>query len=103
LVASANHASECSTDRGVPRSYGRRAGCAYLKKRLIVLCALSALPASFANADENIFTTTIRGVECDGASYRSSKSARDRDWLRQDVPEGLNSRIRGVDRLVPRS
>lgn len=31
----------------------------------------------------------ICGVECDGASYHSSKSARDRDVLRQEVLEGL--------------
>ena len=29
------------------------------------------------------------GVECDGATYHSSKSARDRDRLRQEVLEGL--------------
>jgi len=31
----------------------------------------------------------ILGVECDGASYHSSKSARDRDRLRQDILESL--------------
>ena len=31
----------------------------------------------------------ILGVECDGASYHSTKSARDRDRLRQEVLEGL--------------
>lgn len=31
----------------------------------------------------------VLGVECDGASYHSSKVARDRDRLRQDVLEGL--------------
>jgi len=31
----------------------------------------------------------IMGVECDGANYHSSKSARDRDRLRQEVLEGL--------------
>lgn len=31
----------------------------------------------------------ILGVECDGANYHSSKSARDRDRLRQEVLEGL--------------
>ncbi len=31
----------------------------------------------------------LMGVECDGASYHSSKSARDRDRLRQEVLEGL--------------
>ncbi|MDE0318709.1 MAG: DUF3320 domain-containing protein [Acidimicrobiaceae bacterium] len=32
----------------------------------------------------------VLGVECDGASYHSSKVARDRDRLRQDVLEGLD-------------
>ena len=31
----------------------------------------------------------LLGVECDGASYHSSRSARDRDRLRQQVLEGL--------------
>jgi very-short-patch-repair endonuclease len=35
-------------------------------------------------------------VECDGATYHSSKSALDRDRLRQDVLEGLNWRIHRV-------
>ena len=35
----------------------------------------------------------ILGVECDGASYHSSKSARDRDRLRQDILESLGWNI----------
>ena len=31
----------------------------------------------------------LLGVECDGATYHSSRSARDRDRLRQDILEGL--------------
>lgn len=31
----------------------------------------------------------ILGIECDGASYHSSKTARDRDWLRQKCLENL--------------
>lgn len=31
----------------------------------------------------------LMGIECDGATYHSSKSARDRDRLRQEVLEGL--------------
>jgi very-short-patch-repair endonuclease len=31
----------------------------------------------------------LAGIECDGAQYHSSKSARDRDRLRQEVLEGL--------------
>jgi very-short-patch-repair endonuclease len=35
----------------------------------------------------------ILGVECDGAAYHSSRVARDRDRLRQEVLEGLNWRL----------
>ena len=38
----------------------------------------------------------ILGVECDGATYHSSKAARDRDRLRQDILEGLNWKIHRV-------
>jgi len=38
----------------------------------------------------------IMGLECDGATYHSSKAARDRDRLRQSVLEGLNWRIHRV-------
>ncbi len=38
----------------------------------------------------------IIGLECDGATYHSSKSARDRDRLRQHVLEELNWRIHRV-------
>lgn len=38
----------------------------------------------------------ILGIECDGATYHSSKSARDRDRLRQDVLESLNWKIHRV-------
>ena len=35
----------------------------------------------------------IADVECDGATYHSSKSARDRDKIRQDILEGLGWKI----------
>lgn len=35
----------------------------------------------------------LLGVECDGATYHSAKSARDRDRLRQEVLEGLGWKI----------
>lgn len=35
----------------------------------------------------------LLGIECDGATYHSAKSARDRDRLRQDVLEGLGWKI----------
>ncbi len=36
------------------------------------------------------------GIECDGFPYHSSPTARDRDWLRQQVLEGLGWRIHRV-------
>jgi very-short-patch-repair endonuclease len=38
----------------------------------------------------------LLGVECDGATYHSTQSARDRDRLRQDVLESLGWRIERV-------
>jgi very-short-patch-repair endonuclease len=38
----------------------------------------------------------IIGVECDGATYHSSRSARDRDRLRQEVLEGLGWRLHRI-------
>ncbi len=38
----------------------------------------------------------ILGVECDGASYHSAKSARDRDRLRQEVLEHLGWRLHRI-------
>jgi hypothetical protein len=38
----------------------------------------------------------VIGVECDGASYHSSRSARDRDRLRQEVMEGLGWRLHRI-------
>jgi very-short-patch-repair endonuclease len=35
----------------------------------------------------------LLGIECDGATYHSSKSARDRDRLRQEILENLGWRI----------
>lgn len=35
-------------------------------------------------------------VECDGATYHSSKSARDRDRIRQSVLEGLGWRFHRI-------
>ena len=36
------------------------------------------------------------GIECDGAMYHSAPAARDRDWLRQSVVEGLGWTIHRV-------
>jgi very-short-patch-repair endonuclease len=38
----------------------------------------------------------VLGIECDGASYHSSRSARDRDRLRQEVLEGLGWRLHRI-------
>lgn len=38
----------------------------------------------------------LLGIECDGATYHSAKSARDRDRLRQQVLEGLGWRIERI-------
>jgi very-short-patch-repair endonuclease len=38
----------------------------------------------------------LLGIECDGASYHSARSARDRDRLRQNVLEGLGWRIHRI-------
>lgn len=36
------------------------------------------------------------GIECDGRTYHSTPAARDRDWLRQDVLEGLGWTIHRI-------
>ncbi|MCA9732207.1 DUF3320 domain-containing protein [candidate division KSB1 bacterium] len=38
----------------------------------------------------------ILGIECDGATYHSSRAARDRDRLRQEILEGLGWRIHRI-------
>ncbi|OQX35626.1 MAG: hypothetical protein B0D91_10460 [Oceanospirillales bacterium LUC14_002_19_P2] len=38
----------------------------------------------------------LMGIECDGATYHSAKSARDRDRLRQEVLTGLGWNIRRI-------
>jgi very-short-patch-repair endonuclease len=38
----------------------------------------------------------VLGVECDGATYHSAKSARDRDRLRQQVLEGLGWKLHRI-------
>lgn len=46
--------------------------------------------------DPNNRGNYLLGVECDGATYHSSKSARDRDRLRQEVLEGLGWTIHRI-------
>lgn len=46
--------------------------------------------------DPNDPNTFLLGIECDGATYHSSKSARDRDRLRQQVLEGLGWKIHRI-------
>ncbi|MDE1464900.1 DUF4011 domain-containing anti-phage protein Hhe [Spartinivicinus poritis] len=38
----------------------------------------------------------LMAIECDGATYHSAKSARDRDCLRQEILEGLGWKIRRI-------
>ena len=38
----------------------------------------------------------VLGVECDGYTYHATPTARDRDWLRQSILEGLGWRIHRV-------
>ena len=38
----------------------------------------------------------MMGIECDGATYHSSKSVRDRDRLRQEILENLDWEIRRI-------
>jgi very-short-patch-repair endonuclease len=38
----------------------------------------------------------LLGIECDGATYHSAKSARDRDYLRQSILEGLGWKIHRI-------
>ena len=40
--------------------------------------------------------TYLLGIECDGASYHSGRSARDRDRLRQEILENLGWKIHRV-------
>lgn len=41
-------------------------------------------------------TDFLLGIECDGASYHSSKSARDRDRLRQEIIESRGWKIHRI-------
>lgn len=38
----------------------------------------------------------LMGIECDGATYHSAKSARDRDCLRQEILESLGWRVKRI-------
>jgi len=46
--------------------------------------------------DEEKRGNYLLGIECDGASYHSARSARDRDRLRQQVLEGLGWKIHRI-------
>jgi hypothetical protein len=54
---------------------------------------VSAVRIDLGVVDPDVPGSFLAGVECDGAAYRSSASARDRDRLRQAVLEGLGWRI----------
>jgi very-short-patch-repair endonuclease len=46
--------------------------------------------------DPDVPGSFLLGIECDGASYHSSRSARDRDILRQEILEGLGWTIHRI-------
>jgi very-short-patch-repair endonuclease len=53
----------------------------------------SGFRIDLAVVDPNEPGRYLLGIECDGATYHSSATARDRDRLRQEVLEGLSWRI----------
>ncbi|NLF29522.1 MAG: DUF3320 domain-containing protein, partial [Planctomycetes bacterium] len=57
-------------------------------------CAGYAIDLAVVDADHP--GRYLLGIECDGAAYRSSATARDRDRLRQQVLEGLGWRIHRI-------
>jgi very-short-patch-repair endonuclease len=56
----------------------------------------AGLFVDLAVVDANKPGRYVLGIECDGASYHSARSARDRDRLRQNVLEGLGWRIHRI-------
>jgi very-short-patch-repair endonuclease len=62
--------------------------------RLQIGC--SSYRIDLALMDPDVPGRYVLGVECDGATYHSSKTARDRDRLRQDVLESLGWTIHRI-------
>ena len=89
----------CSRRRLRRRCSATRLGGAHPGRRLRVSASISA------SCTPTMPAAIIAGVECDGAWYRSSATARDRDKLRQAVLEGprLDDPSCLVDRLVSES
>lgn len=56
----------------------------------------SSYRIDLAVVDPNNPGNYILGIECDGASYHSSKTARDRDRLRQEILESLGWKIHRI-------
>lgn len=56
----------------------------------------SSYRIDLAVVDPNNQGNYILGIECDGAAYHSSKTARDRDRLRQEILESLGWRIHRI-------
>lgn len=56
----------------------------------------SSYRIDLAVVDPNNSGNYIMGIECDGASYHSSKTARDRDRLRQEILESLGWKIHRI-------
>ena len=87
-----------ATGIGEPESPFEEAVLAALRSRGYVVDAqvgVSGYRIDLAIKSEDAESYDL-GIECDGATYHSSPTARDRDWLRQQVLEGLGWRIHRV-------
>lgn len=64
--------------------------------RLIPQVGQAGYRIDFGVLDEAVPGRFVAGIECDGATYHSAATARDRDRLRQQVLEGLGWRIHRI-------
>ena len=87
-----------ATSTGEPESPFEEAVLAALRSRGHAVDAqigVSGYRIDLAIKSEDVVGYDL-GIECDGVTYHSSPTARDRDWLRQQVLEGLGWRIHRV-------
>ena len=61
--------------------------------QLVTQVGVSRFRVDLGVVDPDLPTTFLAGVECDGATYHSSATARDRDRLRQAVLENLGWKV----------
>jgi very-short-patch-repair endonuclease len=64
--------------------------------RLVPQVGQAGYRIDFGVLDDAVPGRFIAGIECDGATYHSAATARDRDRLRQQVLEGLGWRIHRI-------